>query len=172
MNAWSIAGLVAVVIVAWLGFWVGLISMIARLGGWRRLALAYPFDEANQLREKSHPLGIDVNEAKQNSPARKTFAMQSLVLGRFVNYNHVVHFTVREDGLLLTVMRIFRFGHLPMLLRWSDLTAEPTTRMGFKMMRLQARGEPSIPITITAKLAQQLAAAAGHRWPGTSSSEN
>ncbi len=163
MNGWIIAGLVVLVIVAWLGFWVALISLIARLGGWRRLALIHPLQERDESSEARHPLAIDSTRDTQKN--RRSFAMQSMVIGRFTNYNHVVHFTVREDGLALSVMNILSFGHAPMLLPWREMKATPATRLGFKMVKLEMARAPRATITITDALARKLASAAGDDWP-------
>jgi len=172
MNAWAIAGLVVLIIIAWCAFWVGLISLISRLGGWRRLAQTYAMTVASASssgdRELPHPLGLDAANEKQKEPSRRTFAMQSLSLRQFVGYNNVVHFAVRDEGLAISVMKVFSFGHAPLLLPWKEMTITPTTCMGFKVVRIVMEREPYVPITIRPKLAKQLAAAAGEQWPAAS----
>lgn len=150
MTPQVIALLIAGVVLAWIAFWIAVVRLIARFGGWRRLAEAYPVDR----------LAFEGTR----------FTLQSAVLRRFVSYSCAITFTAGRDGLLLTVMWMFRPGHRPILLPWSDLSATSGTRRAGKglrgpVVRLEARRLPEVPITISRKLADRLAEAAGDDWP-------
>jgi hypothetical protein len=151
MTPWQIALLIIAVVAAWLLFWCAVVMLIARFG-WRRLAAAYPGDRA-------------IYEGPR-------FRMQSVGLKRWVSYSGCVTFTVERDGLLMEVLWLFRPGHAPVFLPWSELDVTYDhrrflkTRLVIPVAELRPRREPGVPITIKRALADRLAAAAGGRWPG------
>lgn len=154
MSSWQIALLIALIVVAWLGFWISLLRLIARLGGWRTLALAYPAPPLSPL-----------DAHTQQSTALAIFRYQSVTLCRWVGYSGGVTFEVRREGLALSVLAIIRPGHATILIPWSQFTATPTTALGMQAVRLETERAPQIPLTLSAKLAAKLKAAAGERWP-------
>jgi len=145
MTAWNIALLIAGIVVAWLFFWVAVVMLIARLGGWRKLAEAYPPDRA-------------IYDGTR-------FRMQSAVLRRWVSYNHVITFTVDRQGLLISPLGFFRPGHRPIFLLWSDLDVSYEKRLFAEVAVLRPQRMPAIPITISRKLSEKIAQASGGGWP-------
>ncbi len=177
MQSWQIALLIVGVIITWCGFWVALLSMLGRLGGWRKLALAYPYekdsvmavDESDRAEYSPFHLPQTRSTAAQASNAatqpRRTFKMRSMVLRGWCSYNGGVNFTALDHGLRISVVVIFRFGHPDILIPWRDLSATEVRRMGMPMVRLTTDRVPEIPITVSAKLSKSLAMAVPGRWP-------
>ncbi len=145
MSGWTIALLLAAVVVTWLLFWVAVVRLIARFG-WRSLAMAYPLDRAAFEGER--------------------ITMQTALLRRWVSYKKSITFTASREGVMLTIHPFFKFGHAPILLPWSELTITQETRMLMKMIRLEPRRAPQVPILISASLGNRLKNIAGDEWPG------
>lgn len=154
MSSWQIALLIALIVVAWLGFWVSLLRLIARFGGWRTLALVYPLPPRSPL-----------DEHVRHDAALAIFRLQSITLCKWVGYNHGITFEVHREGLAIRVLWIIRPGHATILIPWSQFTVTPTTVLGMRVIRLETEKVPQIPLTISARLAAKLKAAAGERWP-------
>lgn len=153
MSTVQVIVLIAIIVFAWLAFWIALLRLIARFGGWRTLAMAYPLPPRSPL---------DAHE--QTATALASYSMQSLRLCRWVGYNNAITFRVEREGLVLRVFSILSPGHQPMLIPWSQFTATPTSMLGMKTVRLQTLSAPQIPVTISAKLAARLKDAAGDLW--------
>jgi hypothetical protein len=95
MGAWIWTGLLPLALLTLLA----VCAAMARLGGWGSLALRY--------RAGAEPEGT-------------TFRMQSARFG-WVDYNGCLKVVVARAGLYLAPFPLFRFGHPPLLIPWSDL---------------------------------------------------
>ena len=81
-------------------FWCGVVWIVGAMG-WRPLAARYP----------------------AAAPATaQTFRMVSGTIG-VANYNSTLYVTVEPEGLHLAVMPLFRVGHPPILIPWSEITS-------------------------------------------------
>jgi hypothetical protein len=116
---------------------------IARLGGWRALARAYP------------PLGITSAELGE------TFRLRSAQLRAGVNYNRCVNFTAGPAALRLSLPRILAFGHPPIEVPWSELRAEAGRALWTSIVTLHCARVPAIPVRLRRALAESLARASG-----------
>jgi hypothetical protein len=123
--------------------WVATFRVIARVGGWRELAEAYP------------PRGITA------SGLGERFRMRSLQLRRGVNYNNCVTLTAGPAALQLSLPRLFGFGHPPIEVPWSDVTAEAGRAFWMPIVTLRCARLPSVPVRLRRKLAEQVARASG-----------
>lgn len=86
-----------------IGMWIGVCFLLAFIGGWSRLAEAYQ---------------------TQTEFVGKKWYFQSGRLG-LTNYNGVLTLGANYYGLYLAVFPLFRAGHPPLLIPWSDIsTAE------------------------------------------------
>lgn len=79
--------------------WCFVCLILARVGGWRKLARHY---------------GTDL------SPQGARLSWQSGKLNA-VSYNNCLTIDISENGIYLSIMVLFRPGHQPLLIPWSDI---------------------------------------------------
>jgi hypothetical protein len=138
-----LALLVPLAIVA---FFALVLAVIAKLGGWQKLAEAYPA----QTMQRGTPI-----------------SMQSVNLRRWAGYNNCVTFSANDAGMWMQVMWPFSFRHPPLFFPWSEVEVAEENLFGLiRMVRLQMLATPNVPVRISKKLARRLRAAAGKSWPG------
>lgn len=117
--------------------------LLAGLGGWRRLAAAYP---------------------ASGEPPGEKFPWRSFRLG-IVNYNNCLNLTAARSGLHVATFFFLRLGHRPFFLPWSELEATRQRGWILEYVELRAHKEPGVRIRIQRGLAEQLFAAAGQPLP-------
>lgn len=146
MERYNIAGVIGVIgICVFPVLWCGVICLISRIGGWSNLAQHY---------------------ALQGNFSGTLFRFQSGKLGSMGSYGNCLTFGANEDGLYLVPFFLFRPGHHPLLIPWSDIKVKETrTFLAFRQARLLTRQVPYTPITISVQLAEKLFRAAGREWP-------
>jgi hypothetical protein len=109
-----------------LAIWLGACWAIARFGGWAALAARYRVEKL---------------------PAGKCYYFQSAsfsAAGLPCNYGSCLTMIVSERGLGLVVFPIFRLGHPPLLIPWSDFYApRQRTVLGFWKFFEAEIGEPA-----------------------------
>jgi hypothetical protein len=114
----GIAGLV----LAWMAIaWVPMLTLTAWWSGWRRLAALYP---------------------DRNSERRRSFGCGPMVMG-MANYRGGARLTPDDLHLHFSVWALFRPGHPPFSVPWSDITA---TRDEWPWFPL--RGDPIVRLTL------------------------
>jgi len=123
--------------------WVATFQLVGRLGGWRELARAYP------------PLGI------VGAGTGETFRMRSVQLRRGVNYNNCVTLVAGPSALRLALPRIFGWGHPPIEVPWTELSAEVGRTLWVRVVTLRCARAPSVPVRMRPRLAEALARASG-----------
>lgn len=123
--------------------WVAIFQGLARLGGWRELAAAYP------------PLGIT------GAGLGERLRMRSLQLRRGTNYNNCVTLTAGPSSLRLSLPWLFAWGHPPIEVPWAEITAEPGRALFFPVVTLRCARAPAVPVRMTRRLAETLARASG-----------
>lgn len=97
--AFAVLGLAAFAVV-FPAFWCGVVWLVGAMG-WRPLAARYPAD----------------------GPATgPSLGLTSGTIG-LANYNGSLRVSVEREGLHLAVMALFRVGHPPMLIPWSEITS-------------------------------------------------
>ena len=84
------------------GMWVAVSVILSFAGGWRALSRAYPV---------SLP------------PSGRSFNLKSGRLG-MTNYNGCLRFVAGAPGLGLSILFLFRVGHPPLFVPWSDVSVE------------------------------------------------
>jgi hypothetical protein len=85
--------------------WIGISFLISRIGGWSSLAKHYRDD---QVRDLTH-LAEEVT----------WYRMRSVSMG-ISNYSSCVTLGASKTGLRLSVMFLFRVGHPPLFIPWSE----------------------------------------------------
>jgi hypothetical protein len=133
--------------VLFVALWIGTFQVVARVGGWRELAAAYP------------PLGIT------GAGLGETFRMRSLQLRRGMNYNHCVTLTAGPTALRLALPRIFAWGHPPIEVPWSEITTEAGRAWLVPIVTLHCARVPAAPVRLPRGLARRLAQASGGQLP-------
>lgn len=121
---------------AFAGWWYLLVTLIARLGGWRTLARSYP----------------DSGPAAGNR-----FRFQSAQLG-WCNYGGCVHVDAGVNVLRFSLMAPFSFGHPPIAIPWHDIGVEFKRQWLSETAVLRFSREPTIRMRITRRLAERIAA--------------
>ncbi len=124
--------------------WCAVLSLLAKLGGWSALAEHYRAD------------------SDFDGPKRR---FQSIGMERVrampVSINNVAEIGVDGQYLRLSMFLLFRPGHPPLKIPFSDLSAhERKLLLGSDVLMRTAR-EPSIGIVISRALAEWIAASSG-----------
>lgn len=123
--------------------WVAVGAFLSCISGWAALAEHYRTDDAF---------------------AGRRWRFRSARLGR-ANYNGVLTVGANALGLHLSLLFPFRSGHPPLLIPWSDVTSEPSTKrwlmpvVGFRFRRV-----PSVRLELPDSLAEDIAAESGGRF--------
>ncbi len=119
--------------------WFGILMLLAKVGGWSKLAEHYTDREA--------------------APTR-TWGFRSARIG-LVNYNGGLTFGVTHNGLMLRAFMLLRPGHPTLVIPWTDLTITQPEKPGWLIpsSKLSASRVPNVTILINDKLAAEIAAA-------------
>ena len=114
--------------------WCFVCYILAKMGGWAALATKY--------RTASMPPG-------------KWFVFQSGMIGT-VNYKSCLTIGVSDSGLYLSVFPLFRVGHPPLLIPWSDCHGLREKKAWFWRLVEMQIGEPAITtLTLPSWLIEQ-----------------
>ncbi len=134
--------------VAFVGLWIGISFVVARIGGWARLATFYRLS---------------------GSFSGECWRFQSGELRWKMGYNNCLTVGVDPAGLYLSVFFLFRFGHPNLFIPWSDISVTPGRR-GFLSIytEVRFRQAPEIPFRVNERLAQRMMKSAGSSRPGGS----
>jgi len=117
--------------IAFVGVWSFVLWILSHVGGWQALA--------QQYRTTRKPTG-------------HCFNAEAIRLG-LVNYNFISQLCSTPAGLYLSVWSIFKIGHPPLLIPWSELhNPRPVQFLWKKMIRFDI-GSPKITtITLSEKV--------------------
>jgi hypothetical protein len=128
--------------VAFVGLWIGISLLIARLGGWATLATFYRL---------SGPFSGDC------------WRFQSGEFRWKMGYNNCLTIGANPTGLYLSVFFLLRFGHPNLFIPWADISVTASKR-GFLSIytEFRFRQAPMIPFRVSERLEQRIAKAAGH----------
>jgi hypothetical protein len=107
--------------------WCMVGKLLGHLGGWQELHARYAYDDA--------------------MPA-DAWRMKSGKMG-WVNYNNVLTVAPMKSGLALATFILFKIGHPPILIPWSDIKKVEMAKgwiMGHTQLTLSRIGDPEIRI--------------------------
>ncbi len=124
--------------------WCSIFFVIARWGGWRSLAAAYP---------------------SRGVPAGETFRMRSAGLRAGCNYNNCITFTSSSIGLHMAMPVLFRFQHAALFIPWGELPMTTQDSWFGPVLVLTPTRCPNVAIKLQRTLAEQLLRAAGQSIP-------
>ena len=125
-------------VVALIGIWA--VISFAVSGAWRSLARSYPDDRR---------------------PIREVFRFKSAQFRSWASYNNCVNFSADQQGIRLSVVFLFRVGHPPISIPWSDVLFKPASATPPNRAVLTFRKNPDVPVTVNRPLAERLLAAGG-----------
>lgn len=121
------------------GYWVALTS------GWRLLAKRFRL---------------------QGTFTGQKWTMQSARMRWFSQYNNVLTIGADTAGLFMATLFLFRAGHPPLFVPWSEITDVREIQFLFiKFVEMRLGRVEEIPFRIRASLAAKIQIAAGAEWP-------
>jgi len=103
-------------------FWLLISSLIAKFGGWSRLATVY---------------------RAYDPPRGKAMYFQSASFD-LANYNSCLTFHITEQGLHISVLFPFRFGHPPLFIPWRDMLNREEKKLLFCRRIKTDVGQPKL----------------------------
>lgn len=128
-------------------FWFFVVSLIARLSGWARLAEYYPADDFHDGEKRG---------------------FQSMRIGRgklqSANYGGCVMVGVSLSALRLSLFFPFRPGHAPLAIPFGDVSADVEKVFLLDYVRLRAARAPETEIMISKSLARWIEEKSGGLW--------
>jgi len=129
----------AVVFVMFPALWVLVSFLVAHLGGWARLAREYGTTESFE---------------------GDTWRFQS---GRIGVSNYGLCLTIGADShaLFMAVLFIFRVGHPPLLIPWSEVSAAETSQLFWKYVDLRCSRVPGVKVRLSSATYDRAVKAAG-----------
>jgi hypothetical protein len=84
----------------------------------------------------------------------------------FVQYKSCLDIGADESGLYLSIFPIFRIGHPPLLIPWSEiLVVSGVKGIIFRKRELCLGRQELVPLRISSSLAETLQRSAGEAWP-------
>jgi hypothetical protein len=134
---------VALFCFAFVGLWIGVSFFTAR-GNWAALAGAYRYRGTFPSSRWHRQDGNVGSEGFENG----------LTVG------------ADSEGLYLAIVFLFRAGHPPLFIPWTDVSVRTEERFLATFMVFHFRSVPSVPLRVGESLGQRLAVAAGRSWPG------
>ena len=91
-------------------FWMSIVWLIGKIGGWSTLAAQYPADLP---------------------PRGETFGWRTARLSFFGSYSNSLNITVSGEGIHLAPLIFFKFGHPPIFVPWSAVEQMHINIFGF-----------------------------------------
>ena len=132
-------------LVIFVAMWASMLYLISAVSGW------------NALSKRFRLQGRFYGETRPFRSARLRF---------YVHFGNCLDVGADESGLYLAVLPIFRFGHPPLLIPWPEVSViSGETGFIFKKRELRLGRQESIPLRISASLAEDLRTLAGDSWP-------
>lgn len=120
-------------------FWIFVSTLIGALSGWKTLADSFPW--------RSDPLGQTRTAGPFFYPVYMRFWCQ---------YRGVIRMTAADDALYLSVLGLFRAGHPPLRIPWSEIQLSKTTYAWQSYLSLTLGNRERIPMRISERMARNL----------------
>jgi hypothetical protein len=130
-------------ILGFAAFWVLILNLVGYGSGWWALASVYPH----------------TGEFKGKLRRGRSLRLNS------GNYNGAVTVGTNAEGLHLATIFLFRPGHPPLFIPWTDITAKVTKGwFGARYLELNFTQAPGIRVQFPEKLGNEIAADANQAW--------
>ena len=117
--------------------------LISLMGGWGRIAEAYP---------------------NRQSEAADCLSLQSAILRLSSSYSGVLRLCTDEHGVYFSVLFLYRPGHPPFFVPWTEISGRRTTYFIYQMVDLRFDRTPNLPFRLYKRTADKLVEAANGRW--------
>jgi hypothetical protein len=128
-----------------IGLWILIGLAISFVGGWRELGKYY---------------------RSTNRIEGKKWTWQSGSFRYSTSYNHCLNIAANEEGIQIAVPFMFRIGHPPLFIPWTETRAKQEKSLIFwKITRFTFAKVPDVPLRISNRLAKKIQAAVGETWP-------
>ncbi len=141
--------IVILAVAAFIAFWYLVLNLIARLGGWHKLASAYPMPGQSPSYHTTTMSPIDKTA---------TFGSLSLRGGGVLpsaNYNGVITFRLNASALILSTFFPFKPGHEQIYIPFTDISAKQVSVfLGFKAVEFSFAREQNVRAILLLKRAQ------------------
>jgi hypothetical protein len=124
--------------------WISISYIMSRMSGWHTLAEKY----------------IRINFVSGDQ-----WRFRSAKLRYSVGYNNCVMIVSNREGLGISVFFLFRVGHPPLFIPWTDISISKETKFFGKMIRFSVGRDFPIPITVHQKLGYKILEASGKHLP-------
>jgi hypothetical protein len=120
--------------ISFAGIWVAVCFLLANIGGWSRLGKHY---------------------RSQNGFAGKKWLFES---GWFppVNYKRCLTIGSDEYGLYLAVLPLFRVGHPPLFISWSDITTTESQGWLFSYREFTFSKDPTVKLRVLRDVGEKI----------------
>jgi hypothetical protein len=126
-------------VVFFVTFWCSICFFISMMGGW--------FTLSRRFKRQSEPYG----EIRSAGPLFYGVKM------RFrVNYGNVIRITSADDALYLSMLFLFRIGHPPLRIPWTEIKLERTKFLWLRYVVLTLGEHERIPMRISERMARKL----------------
>lgn len=137
---------IPVFLVAFVGLWLFIITILRYVSGWAALAKQYEFSGTFE---------------------GQSWKWQSGMMRR-TNFNNCLTIGSSFRGLYLALIAPLRFKSPPLLVPWSEITISRRKFFLVEAVCLELGRELKIPLCIRASLAENLQRSAGASWPAQS----
>ena len=117
--------------------WTGISVLVSRIGGWHVLALRY---------RTSQPF------------TGQRFWMKSAGMRWGASYRSCVNLAATQEGMFLSVFPMFRIGHSPLFIPWSEISWAAQESWFMKAVRFEFQGAPGVPLLLSRSLAREVLA--------------
>ena len=124
--------------------WIAVCIILSHISGWHNLAQKYP--------------RIDFVSGEK-------WRFRSAKLRYSVSYNGCVNFVANREGLGISIFFIFRVGHPPLFIRWTDIKISKETKFLRNLIRFTVGRDFPLPILVPERLGQKIMEAAGQYLP-------
>lgn len=123
-------------ILIFIALWICVCKLLSVFGGWQALSRDY--------------------RANSAFDGPKLW-LKSVGIRRWTNYNNCITLGVDKYGLYVSVLPIFRIGHPPLLIPWTDISTEAAARRLLPdLVRFKFAKQPDVPMVFSKRLAERI----------------
>lgn len=124
--------------------WISAGLIVSRMSGWHKLAQRF---------------------ALQGDFPSRCWRWRSATARYGSHYNNCLRVAADPAGLYMAMPWLFRIGHPPLFIPWSEISISHTKVLLWKMTRFEFGRENPISFSFREDFAEQIRAAAGSSWP-------
>lgn len=119
-----------------IALWICVCKLISVVGGWKTLSQDY--------------------QANSAFDGQKLW-LKSVGMRRWTNYSNCITVGVNKYGLYISILPIFRIGHPPLFIPWTDIsTEEANRRLLPDGVKFYFTKQPEVPVILSKKLAAKI----------------